>query len=256
MEYMERLRDGVLKMLEKGAMQPRELATCLNGFGKLAAWSESSSSSSSSNTSSSSDNSADHVRNAAAVTATATAAHVPFHPGSPLLKAFAAASLPILDYFDPQGLAGLINGFAHLNYCPGGGREEGEREGRQGRTAGADQEEEEEEERGVHRFCSPSPFSGTKTEKGGGREGWMVRYVQAVRRAMPRFNSQDYGIVLNGLASLGVVPEALSPGFMDQLRDSAGPKLGTFNGQEVGEGGREGRRDGVGIFPHSKVLCI
>ena len=62
----------------------------------------------------------------------------------------------------------------------------------------------------------------------------MVKYVQAVRRAMPRFNSQDYGIILNGLASLGVVPEELSPGFLDQLSDLAAPKLGRFNDQEVG----------------------
>jgi hypothetical protein len=60
---------------------------------------------------------------------------------------------------------------------------------------------------------------------------------------MPGFNSQDYGVVFNGLAALGVAPDELSPGILDQLRDLAGPRLKHFNAQEVKEGGRAGRRD-------------
>lgn len=42
---------------------------------------------------------------------------------------------------------------------------------------------------------------------------------------------QDYGIILNGLAALGVQPEELAPGFLQQVRDLALPKLPRFNDQ-------------------------
>ncbi|EWM28459.1 hypothetical protein Naga_100617g1, partial [Nannochloropsis gaditana] len=90
--YLTRLRDAVLACVQGGGMPARELATCLSGFGKMA-----------------------------------TGPHLPppspcapaFHPGRPLLDAMVEASFPLLETFDPQGLAALINGFVHLRYCPG-----------------------------------------------------------------------------------------------------------------------------------------
>jgi hypothetical protein len=41
-----------------------------------------------------------------------------WHPGFDLVRALERAALPRLEEFDPQGLAGLINGFANLSHHP------------------------------------------------------------------------------------------------------------------------------------------
>jgi hypothetical protein len=43
--------------------------------------------------------------------------------------------------------------------------------------------------------------------------------------------AQDYGIILNGLAQLGVQPEETVPGFLDRLQSLALPQLPRFNDQ-------------------------
>lgn len=48
---------------------------------------------------------------------------------------------------------------------------------------------------------------------------------------MPYFNSQDFGITLNGLAKMDVFPTSIVPSFYDHVRELAGPKLPSFNAQ-------------------------
>ena len=69
--------------------------------------------------------------------------------------------------------------------------------------------------------------------------GWgtyVVHLLAHARRTYhpPTHPPQDYGIILNGLASLGAQPEETAPGFLNQLRDLALPLLPRFNDQCVG----------------------
>ena len=94
--YLTRLRDGMLVRLPE--MQPWELATAMNGFGRFAR--------------------PDCCCAAGVDGVEGLSAEEGYHPGEELLLAFEEASFATLEEFDPQSLSGLINGFAHLSHKP------------------------------------------------------------------------------------------------------------------------------------------
>ena len=208
---MEKVRDGVLGRV--GEMHPREIATVVNGFGRAArggGWKEEKEE----------EEEEEEER---------------FHPGVAVLDALAEASGPQLHVgFNAHGLASLINGFAHLDYRPS-----------------------EKWTQVTHPPTHPpTPFSSSSsyppthppthpptclplslyppTHPPTHPSTHPQAFVAALQQAIPRLNTQDYGIIMNGLSSLSFCPETYKSGILERLRDAAAPKLERFNDQEVG----------------------
>lgn len=111
--YYAAVSAGIRQRLPE--MRPWELGMAVNGFGRAAAVASSSSGGGSKGEISGGIDSGGLGGRYTVVDDETGGA---FHPGFDLVRALEEAALPRLDEFDPQGLAGLVNGFGHLGHQP------------------------------------------------------------------------------------------------------------------------------------------